>query len=281
MTGFLGISIVVALAIPLVTRGSYSTLCFDTHWEWGLLLAGGIGLSFASDHLPSLLGFDVGFGALVASYALLLAFCGRNITRAGIAVVMIGLAANALAVTINHGMPVRVPTKWVAEGGLAPTVRHHATDGSTRLYWMTDVIYLPHVDEVISFGDLILAIGLADVAFECSRRRRHAAQQARAEQAGDLGTAARYAVTPTPPDDLVRVLPRDDGRSVAVARECHGARRARARRRPNGSAGRRVRARRSARAAAASRPPSRTWWYSPIVWTTVADSAVRPSSVAW
>jgi len=51
-------------------------------------------------------------------------------------------------------------------------VKHNATDSSTHLYWMTDVIYLPATDEVISFGDLILAIGLVNLAFHASRRRR-------------------------------------------------------------------------------------------------------------
>ncbi len=223
MTGFLWISVIVALAIPLLTRGSYSTLLFDTRWDWSLLLAGGVALSLVCEHLPTPGGFDLGFGALVASYALLLCFCGRNVLRPGMAVILIGLAANAAAVTVNHGMPVRQPAKWIADGGIATTVRHHPTDSSTRLYWMTDVIYLPRLDEVISFGDLIIAIGLADLAFEASRRRRR-----RAPYVSGVTDRDDVAVTPaasrlrdvvgeSATDELVRVLPRDARSSVQLA----------------------------------------------------------------
>ena len=172
MTGFLWISVIVAVAIPLVTRGSYSTLVLHTRWEWSSLFAGGVLLAAVCEHLPVPGGFDLGFGALVASYALLLAFCGRNIARPGMAVLLIGLAANAAAVTVNHGMPVHQPAKWIAGGGITVTVWHHPNDSSTHLYWLGDVIYLPRLDEVISFGDLIIAMGLADLAYEGSRRRR-------------------------------------------------------------------------------------------------------------
>src|SRR6478736_2712442 len=84
MTGFLWISVMLALAIPLVTRGSYTALLFETRWEWSLLFLGGVALSVASEHVPSPGGFDLGFGALVASYALLLAFCGRNVRHVGV-----------------------------------------------------------------------------------------------------------------------------------------------------------------------------------------------------
>ncbi len=172
MTGFLWISVALALATPLVTRGSYAAMLLDTRWRWGLLFGAGVALSVVSEHLPSPGGHDLGFGALVASYALLLAFSGRNLLRTGMTVVLIGIACNAVAITVNHGMPVRVPYDWVVDGGLKPTVKHHATDSSTHLYWLTDVIYAPATNEVISFGDLILAVGLIDVAFHASRRRR-------------------------------------------------------------------------------------------------------------
>ena len=152
---------------------------------------------------------------------LLLAFCGRNVVRTGMTVVLIGLAANALAITVNHGMPEKLAPRWAAHVDAGTTVLHHPDDASTHLYWMTDVIYVPPMHEVISFGDLIIAIGLIDVAFHASRRRRRMA-------AGTFGgndladtaplevirtsqleaPTAQLEVVPTGADELVRVLPR-------------------------------------------------------------------------
>jgi hypothetical protein len=206
VTGFLWIGVIVALAVPLVTRGSYAALLFDTRWEWAMLLAGGVALALASGHISPAGGFDIGFGALVAAYVLLLAFCGRNVVRTGMTVVLIGLAANALAITVNHGMPVKLAPRWAAHAEAGPTVLHHADDPSTHLYWITDVIYVPPIHEVISFGDLIIAVGLIDLAFHASRRRRRMAGAAFDEH--ELADTAQIEVVAAGPDDLVRVLPR-------------------------------------------------------------------------
>src|SRR5262249_8918301 len=113
---------------------------------------------------------------LVASYALILAFCGRNLIVRGMAVVLIGIAANALAIVVNHGMPVDVPREWIADGTYHPTVKHHARRSDDTLLPLTDIIVLRSpFASVLSFGDLIVAVGIIDVAFHASRpsRRRH------------------------------------------------------------------------------------------------------------
>ncbi|HEY1738193.1 MAG TPA: DUF5317 family protein [Acidimicrobiia bacterium] len=218
MTGFLWIGVIVALAVPLACHGSYAALILDTRWEWATLLAGGVALVLASGHISAEGGFDIGFGALVAGYVLLLAFCGRNVVRTGMTVVLIGLAANALAITVNHGMPVRVEPRWAAHVDAGPTVLQHPGDASTHLYWITDVIYVPPIHEVISFGDLIIAVGLIDVTFQASRRRRQT--DAGEFDEDDLADTAQFEVVPAGPDDLVRVLPRTEASSRAAP---HGA----------------------------------------------------------
>ncbi len=171
MTGFLTLCVGIALIVPLLTRGSYEAL-LKRRWRWQLTFAAGFALQAASERLPHPRGHDFGFGALLASYILLLAFCARNFIRTGMALVFIGIAMNTATIAINHGMPVRVPQRWAQTGGLDPTVKHHAADRTDTTYWLSDVIYLPATDEVISFGDLVLAIGLIDVSFHASRRRR-------------------------------------------------------------------------------------------------------------
>lgn len=171
MTGFLTISVVLALLVPAASRGSFTAL-LQQRWYWKWSLAAALVLQSVADRLPHPGDHDLGFGALVASYVLLLAFCSRNLIKTGMAVVMIGIAMNTATIVTNHGMPVAVPQVWGSPAEFTPTVKHHAQSSATSLYWLSDVIYLQPTDQMISFGDLVLAVGLVDVAFHGSRKRR-------------------------------------------------------------------------------------------------------------
>ncbi len=179
VTGFLTISVGAALLVPLVTRGSYEALV-RTRWRWTSLFVAGLVLQLVSEHLPHPGGHDLGFGALMAGEALLLAFCLRNLVHRGVVVVALGIACNAVAIGVNHGMPVDVPAAWERTGGMATTVKHHPRTSDDRLTWLGDTMYLRVTDEVLSVGDLVLAFGLLDVSFHASRRRRRRSDQARA-----------------------------------------------------------------------------------------------------
>ena len=92
------------------------------------------------------------------------------------AIVLIGVACNATAITVNRGMPVDVPPDWLAKSWVEPTIKHHPQDSDDRLMFLGDIIVLrAPFDAVISFGDLIIAVGLCDVTFHASRKRRRRA----------------------------------------------------------------------------------------------------------
>ncbi|CAN5843438.1 hypothetical protein BH24ACT3_BH24ACT3_17190 [soil metagenome] len=111
----------------------------------------------------------------------LLAFAGGNVHLVGMSVVVVGLAMNVVPLTFNGGMPVRTDS-LVAAGVVAPAdvgavslrgPRHPAGSGD-RLTALGDTVPLRPLGEVVSLGDLVVLIGLADVAFRLSRRRgRH------------------------------------------------------------------------------------------------------------
>src|SRR5689334_21150858 len=109
----LGLALLVALLVPLFTHGSYKRLlATDVHWGWILTagLAIQIVLEFASP--PRRYWHSFGFGLLVASYVLVLAFCARNLVLRGMSIVLIGVACNALVIVANQGMPVKFPPEW-------------------------------------------------------------------------------------------------------------------------------------------------------------------------
>jgi hypothetical protein len=170
----LAIAVVVALLIPLLTRGSYTRL-LNIEWRWGGLLFGGLAIQLLLEYytLPREHWHTWGFGLLVASYVLVLGFTARNFVLRGMGIVLIGIACNAAVIVANQGMPVKIPPDWQDETWAEPTVKHHPQQPDDKLRFLSDIIVLddPWVT-VLSFGDLILAVGLCDVAYNASRRHR-------------------------------------------------------------------------------------------------------------
>jgi hypothetical protein len=180
----LGIAVVVALLIPLVTRGSYARLV-GIQWRWSLLLFAGLAIQMALEYvtIPREHWHDVGFGMLVASYVLILGFAFRNLVLRGIGIVIIGVACNFLVIALNQGMPVKIPAEWQHEEWARATVKHHPQQPDDKLRFLTDIIVLKEpYDTVLSFGDLILAVGLCDLAYNASRRPKRRGPSGRAAQ---------------------------------------------------------------------------------------------------
>jgi hypothetical protein len=88
--------------------------------------------------------------------------------------VLIGVALNGFVITIDQGMPVKIPPDWQTSSPVGATVKHHPRAAGDHLLALTDVIVLRKLDAVISFGDLIIAFGLIDVTYWASRRTRRA-----------------------------------------------------------------------------------------------------------
>ena len=63
-------------------------------------------LQAASETIGTPRGYEIGFGILVASYVLLIAFCARNVIHTGMAVVMLGIAINAVVYAFE---PIAAP----------------------------------------------------------------------------------------------------------------------------------------------------------------------------
>jgi hypothetical protein len=176
----LGIAAAAALLIPLLTLGSYKRL-FDTKFRWpwvlGASLAIQLGLEFFA--LPHRYWDNVGYGLLVFSNVLLLAFAARNVVLRGMSIVFIGIACNALVIALNQGMPVKFPPEWKNESWAEATVKHHPREDGEKLLALSDIIIVRHpIDNILSFGDLILAVGLCDVAYTASRDPKRARRRA-------------------------------------------------------------------------------------------------------
>jgi uncharacterized protein DUF5317 len=161
---YLLVAVVAAAGIALLFGGSLRRI-LETRLRaaWALLVA--LALQGIIDVIEPLgsRNSDVGFGLLITSYVLLVGFCLANLKLRGMGVVAIGIAMNAAVIVVNRGMPVRLPP----DTAVTTTVKHHAERPSDRIDFLGDIIVVGR--RTLSFGDLILAVGLVDVLVHCSR----------------------------------------------------------------------------------------------------------------
>jgi len=169
-----------------------------------LLAAVAIGSGMAIDHWSVTLPRLVALAGIVAGLTL----AWRNIHLAGMMIVGIGITANLIPVVLNGALPVRGDALIEAQI-IQPSELPLATlsgsrefaDGSTLLADLGDTIPLRVTNQVLSYGDLILLVGLADVIANGMRRkrghrrgRRSAHESIRsASPVQDWGTAPRPA----------------------------------------------------------------------------------------
>ncbi len=167
-----GLALVTGAVIGWASGGRLRFIARHRIRAWWLVVLG-FGLQVAADHLDvGRLGTAIVVGGAVA----LLTFAALNPTLVGIGVVAVGVAANALVIGINDGMPVRpraVVAAHIATTAQVPTLdygyRHHQEGPTDRLQVLDDRIPLAPFHEVVSFGDLILAVGVAATVAHLTR----------------------------------------------------------------------------------------------------------------
>jgi len=174
---FLFVTLALALGVALVTGGRLRHVAATQLRRPGILAAA-VGIQLVLEVLHPTGGAvgRIASALLVVSYLLLLGFCAANLRLRGLAVVAVGIALNGVVIALNSGMPIRAP-----EAAVETTTKHHAERPSDRLTFLGDIILVPALRQSLSFGDLIMLVGLVDVVFHCSRnpatRRRTAAAQ--------------------------------------------------------------------------------------------------------
>jgi hypothetical protein len=171
--GFTAVAVVGGLVLGLVFGGRPSNLGRQPLRWWPALVLG-ILLQAAAEILD--LRESVGLALVYASYGCLIVFAVRNLRLVGMPIVLLGLVLNTLVIGLNGGMPVREEA-ILAAGDLRPDeidtvdfgAKRHLEDDSDRLAFLGDVIPVRLTREVLSFGDLLLAFGIANVLFRLLR----------------------------------------------------------------------------------------------------------------
>lgn len=165
--GFTVVALTLGIVLGLVTGGRPSNV-----GRRPLRAVGVLGIAVVLQAVPQLLdvGGDTGLACVLASYALLGGFGLLNVRLVGMPVVLVGLLCNVVVIGANGGMPVRAEAILAIDRGadlaeLDFGSKRHLEDGSDRVVFLGDIIPVRPVGQVVSFGDLILAVGIADVVF--------------------------------------------------------------------------------------------------------------------
>jgi hypothetical protein len=175
------VAIVVAIAVVPLTHGSFTRLA-EVRFRRVWLLGVGLGLQIAIElvDLSPARYEDVGVAILLLSYVALLAFCAGNLRTRGIELIGLGIALNAVVIALNLGMPYKVVDGIPRE----TTVKHRPTRDSDIAVFLSDQIaFGDPVDAAISVGDLVLAVGIVELAYVGSRSRRRTPRRGRRDRA--------------------------------------------------------------------------------------------------
>jgi hypothetical protein len=172
--GFTVIALLLGVVLGIATGGRPRNMGLRP-----LRGAGALGAAVVLQALPQLVdvGGTTGLACVLGSYVLLVAFALANIRLIGMPVVMVGLLLNVVVIGANGGMPVRADAILTIDRDRTPAQLHeiafgskrHLEDGHDRLTVLGDVLPVRPIGQVLSFGDLILAVGLADVVFRLLR----------------------------------------------------------------------------------------------------------------
>ena len=167
---FYVVVLVLAVGVVKLTDGTYLRLA-ETPFSRGWLLAVGLGLQIllATIDLPTARLNDVGIATLLLSYVAILGFCATNLRTRGIAVIGLGIALNALVIALNVGMPYTVVDGLPRE----TTIKHRPERKTDILAVLSDrFAYGSPLNAAISIGDLVLGVGIVELAYANSRRIR-------------------------------------------------------------------------------------------------------------
>ena len=166
------IAVAAGFVLALLVGGRFGNLKGRSLRAWFLLP---LGLALQLAAIGSA-GPTLPFVLVLLSFACLFGFAVANLGVTGFWMIALGLFLNAFTVGLNHGMPVG--HKALAHTGNNSSVYvalRHEQRSSDKLLILGDVVPISPIGEVVTFGDLILAVGLVDVIVHLmrpSKRRR-------------------------------------------------------------------------------------------------------------
>ncbi|MDQ4125847.1 MAG: DUF5317 domain-containing protein [Actinomycetota bacterium] len=165
-------------------RGGSVTTLAETTFRWTPLLVAGLVVQVTFLYWePEWLGSGGGLAVVLGSNLVVAVWLFVNRTLPGLLLAGAGMALNVVVIAANGAMPVLATsadragiTQSIDEAG----IKHERLDEDTVLPWLGDAIPVPPFKEVLSVGDVVLALGLCrvvDARMTVSKRPRHSAAE--------------------------------------------------------------------------------------------------------
>jgi len=154
----------VAVLIALLRGGSLSRFAQIDLRLWWLLIVGAVVQGIAN-LLPADKEWsqEVAVTLILISFGFLMIVVLANHREVGMWIAGLGILMNFIVIGANAGMPV-LPQAAVIAGAdstdLALDAKHVVLDSDSRLVFLADVIPVPFLRQVLSMGDVLLAVGL-------------------------------------------------------------------------------------------------------------------------
>lgn len=177
-------ALVVAVLAGIGARlrgGSLDELA-ETTFKWTPVLVAGLVVQLVFVYWdPDWLGEHGGLAVVLASNAAVAVWLFANKALPGLMLAAAGMALNVLVIAANGAMPVlerSAETAGVARSLEDAGLKHELLDDETVLPWLGDAIPVRPFKEVLSVGDVVLALGLArlvDARMAAPRKPRHSA----------------------------------------------------------------------------------------------------------
>lgn len=187
---WLAIVLFLSLTIAILRGGRLTNLGDIELKAWWLLIIA-FGLQ-AATLLPVDWSDSVALAMVLVSFALLMVLVILNRSQTGMWLAGLGVLMNFTVIALNGGMPVMSEAAEVASGfalsvpDLTESYKHVVLDESSRLTFFADVIPLRvgSFGQVISLGDVFLAVGLGRFLEHELRRPRRWFKHGASAQAG-------------------------------------------------------------------------------------------------
>ena len=167
-------AVLVGLFAGLARRGQLANL-FARPVRAKALLVIGVAVPALADRFTR----EVAVPLVVIGLAALFAFAIVNVSMIGMSVMAIGILANLMATFLNGGLPVSRHALVAAGLTSRDEVDRVELSGARRLEapthrlrFLGDIIPFDETGQVLSFGDLVILIGLADITANLTLRKR-------------------------------------------------------------------------------------------------------------
>jgi hypothetical protein len=160
----IAVVLVIAVVVSLLRGGRLANLSEIRLRLWPLLFVG-LALQILANNLPIDRSWskDAAVALILGSYVVLIAVVALNRERTGLWLAGLGILMNFSVIALNAGMPVLAEAARLAGAGpgeLTFDAKHVLLTDDSRLVFIADVIPLPFMRQVISIGDVFLAVGL-------------------------------------------------------------------------------------------------------------------------